>query len=358
MSVSAAEEQTYGVLTYVDCGDYIEITECDENAFGDLIIPESIDGVPVASIGAYAFEDCTSLASVTIPESITSIGVNAFCRCTSLSLIDVAETNENYCSIDGVLFNKNVTTLIGYPAGKNNDEYLIPNSVTRIGYGAFFGCTSLSLITIPDSVTNIEGFAFASCPSLVSITIPDSVMSIGYGTFDSCKSLASVTIPDSVTIILDSAFSYCTSLASVIIPDSVTSIRTWTFANCTSLESITINNPKCYIASDAEIPQSTTIYGYENSTAQTYAEEHGNKFVPITSKVIYGDADGSGDVTLADAVSIVSYIADSERYPLASYNAADVCNRGDGINTSDAISVQNFLLGKITSLPESVITLE
>ncbi len=448
MSVSAEEAQTSGVLTYVNYGDYIEITGCDREFSGDLIIPKSIDGVPVTSIGDEAFYECTSLTSVNIPDSVTSIvdsafegctslasviipdsvtsigeyvfyqcesltsvtipdsvvsiGYRAFLDCTSLASIDIAETNENYCSIDGVLFDRNATTLIQYPAGKNNDEYSIPDSVTSIGdyaFGActtlysvtigdnvtsigesaFADCTSLASVIIPDSVKSIGSFAFRSCESLVSIvipegvtsieertfldctslasiTIPDSITNIGDGAFSNCMSLASITIPDGTKSIGEWAFGFCTSLTSVTIPDSVNSIMLEAFNHCTNLKSITINNPECYI-DWSNIPLSTTIYGYENSTAQAYAERNGNKFVPITKKIIYGDADGSGDVTLADAVSIVSYIADSERYPLGSYDAADVCNRGDGINASDAISVQNFLLGKITSLPESVIEL-
>ncbi len=325
------EIPVYEILEYVNYGDYIEITDCDETVAIDLIIPESIDGVPVKSIGNDAFLSCERLTSVTIPDSVTSIGDNAFRYCVSLSSV------------------------------------IIPDSVTSIGEDAFYYCTSLASVTIPDSVTSIGKFAFYRCASLTSITIPDSVTSVGGSAFEDCESLASITIPNSVTSIECSAFRECTSLTSVTIPDSVTSINQCAFANCTSLESITINNSECDIENcvhkvsagdwDENIPQSAAIYGYENSTAQTYAEENGNKFVPITSELIYGDADGSGEVTLADAVSIVSYIADSERYPLASYDAADVCNRGDGINTSDAISVQNLLLGKITSLPESVMPL-
>ena len=116
----------------------------------------------------------------------------------------------------------------------------IPDSVTSIGNGAFGNCDSLTSVTIPDSVTIIGGWAFAWCYSLTSVAIPDSVTSIGGHAFAWCYSLTSVTIPDSVTIIGGWAFSSCDSLTSVTIPDSVTSIGDNAFEFCVRLASVTI----------------------------------------------------------------------------------------------------------------------
>ena len=125
-----------------------------------------------------------------------------------LTAIDVEVGNNNYTSVNGVLFNKGKTELICYPAGKTDKSYNIPNSVTSIGYSAFIDCTSITSITIPDSVTSIDSSAFGGCSSLKSITIPNSVTSIGYYAFYGCTSLTSVTIPKSVTGIDDWAFGY------------------------------------------------------------------------------------------------------------------------------------------------------
>ncbi|MEO1859954.1 MAG: leucine-rich repeat domain-containing protein [Verrucomicrobiales bacterium] len=121
----------------------------------------------------------------------------------------------NYTDMNGVLFNKEKTVLIAYPAGKTGTNYTIPDSVTSIGQSAFFQCTSLTSITIPDSVTSIGGNAFLGCSSLISITIGDNVTSIGDWAFNLCTGLTSITIGASVTSIGEMAFWDCTSLTGI-----------------------------------------------------------------------------------------------------------------------------------------------
>ncbi|WP_400233890.1 leucine-rich repeat domain-containing protein [Methanomethylophilus alvi] len=219
------------------------VTSIDSSAFSgcsslaSITIPDS-----VTSIGNEAFYGCSSLVSVTIPDSVTSIGGDVFSGCSSLTSIIVSEGNEAYRSVDGVLFSKDMKMLVQCLAGKSDDSYIIPDSVTSIGGGAFSGCSSLVSVTIPDSVTSIGQSAFFGCFSLVSVTIPDSVTSIGQFAFYECSSLASVTIPDSVTSIGSDAFFGCSSLTSITIPDGVTSIGGWAFYRCTSLASVVIGN--------------------------------------------------------------------------------------------------------------------
>ena len=166
---------------------------------GAIMIPSTLGGYPVTSIGECALFNCTGLTSVTIPSSVTNIGEYAFCFCSGLT---------------------NVT---------------IPSSVTSIGEHAFYQCPALTSVTIPNGVTSIGDSAFSYCSALTSVTISSSVTSIGKHVFYSCRGLTRVTIPDGVTSIGEGAFYSCSSLASVTIPSSVTSIGDRAFCDCSSL---------------------------------------------------------------------------------------------------------------------------
>ena len=245
-------------------GNAAEVRAKSGGYSGDIVIPPTVvyDGVTcnVILIAAGAFQDCTSLTSVTIGNSVTSIEWNAFSNCTSLTSVTIGNS---VTSIGSSAF-KGCTSLT---------SITIPNSVTSIGKDAFQGCTSLTSVTIGNSVTSIGAGAFQDCSSLTSVTIPNSVTSIGYGVFSGCTSLTSVTIGNSVTSINDCAFYNCTSLTSVTIPNSVTWIGEYAFYNCTSLTSVTIPNSVTSIGKDAfqgctsltsvTIPNSVTSIGWD-----------------------------------------------------------------------------------------------
>ena len=178
-------------LTYEVVGDTVTIKDCKETASGALVIPSTYEEKPVTSIGSWVFYGCTKLTRVTIPDSVTGIGYAAFSKCGSLKSIDVGEGNTEYSSEDGVLFDKNKTVLIHFPAGKGG-HYTIPDGVTSIGDHAFIKCISLTSVTIPDSVTSIEALAFRDCFGLKSVRIPDSITNIKSAAFSSCSNLKSI----------------------------------------------------------------------------------------------------------------------------------------------------------------------
>ena len=205
--------------------------------YKSIILPNS-----VTSIAESAFLGCYELTSITIGASITSIPdfFHGYDCCPVLAEIIVSEQNQNYSSMNGVLFNKNKTIIICVPRATNISSYTIPNSVTEIGMNAFSGCTGLTSVTIPNSVIEICWNAFENCTGLTSVTIPESVTEMGWCAFKKCTGLTSVTIPNSVTSIRGT-FEKCTGLTSVTIPNNVTSIQD-AFSGCTGLTSITIPN--------------------------------------------------------------------------------------------------------------------
>ena len=250
----------------------VEVTDA-VSSITTATIPETVTykrtTYSVTSIGTSAFYNCSSLTSITIPNSVTSIGNSAFEDCSSLTSITIP----------------NSVTSIGNSAFEDCSSLTsvtIPNSVTSIGMYAFWVCSSLTSVTIGNSVTSIGIAAFSGC-SLSSITIPNSVTTIGFGAFK-CPSLNSIVvesgnatydsrnncnalietatnrliagcqntiIPNSVTTIGGDAFYRCSSLASITIPHSVTSIDGYAFWNCSSLTSITIPNSVTSIGEEA-----------------------------------------------------------------------------------------------------------
>ena len=258
----------------------------------------------VTSIGEGAFYKCSSLTSITIPDSVTEIGDVAFKGCNRLkAFYEKFASSDNRCLIvDGVLNSFAPAELT---------EYTIPDSVTSIGGHAFEGCSSLTSVTIGNSVTEIEYYAFTGCSSLTSATIGNSVTSIEYYAFLHCTSLTSVTIPDSVTSIGGSAFAYCSSLTSVTIGNSVTSIRGGAFWNCISLTSVTIPDSVTSIGDGAFWNCSSLTSVYCKPTTPPIGESYmfdknasGRKiYVPTASVEVYKSAEYWSDY----ASSIVGY---------------------------------------------------
>ena len=192
------------------CGDGLTWTLSDD---GTLQISGSGDLKP----GNW---DEDSIIRVSIPEGVTSIEEAMFLNCKNFIGYDVADSNQNFASADGVLFNKDKTDLIRFPSGKSG-SYTIPGTVKVIDIGAFASCEKVTSVSMPDSVKLLEKYAFNCCSGLVSIKISSSVTVIPKDCFSNCSSLKSVTIPGGVTRIEASAFWGCGLLTSVTLPTTI-----------------------------------------------------------------------------------------------------------------------------------------
>ena len=213
----------------------------NKDAFGVAIVSNEWDSTTgegvitfdgeVTKIGQSAFMDCTSLTSLTIPDSVIKIETIPFYRCCNLvAFYGKYASSDNRCLVvDGELY-------AFAPAGLT--EYTIIDNVTKIGYTAFGDCSNLTSITIPSSITGIGMRAFYGCSSLVNLTIPDSVTWIGWAALENCSSLKNITIGHGVTAIDSHAFDGCSSLTSVTIPDSVIRIESYAFEDCKKLTSV------------------------------------------------------------------------------------------------------------------------
>ena len=247
----------------------------DCTSLTSITIPNS-----VTSIGSYAFEGCSSLTSITIPNSVTSIGTYAFDGCYNLYLemdyVKYVKVTEDSYVLLGVVNNNlssykiNLSTKYimshAFMDCKRLSNIEIPDNVIYMGDRAFYGCSSLTSITIPNSVTSIGERAFYSCSKLTSITIPNSVTSIGSYAFYDCSSLTSVTIPNSVTSIGENAFTGCTSLTNVTMGNNTRTIGYRAFYDCSSLTSIIIPGSVTIIGMEAFYNcTSLTIYCEANS---------------------------------------------------------------------------------------------
>lgn len=278
-----ANAETEDVYSYTIENGEATVTEVDTSVTGNVIIPDELGGYPVTAIGDWAFEYCTEVTGITIPDSVTSIGNWAFYYCPKLTSVTIGngvETIGNWAfskcnGLTSIYIPANVTSIGGgafsdcgalesFTVDAANKAYylkdnclintesnelvkgfntsIIPTdgSVTSIGDYAFYRCDKLTTVTIPDSVTSIGASAFFGCIGLTDVTIGTGVNNIGDSAFYSCEKLTDIVIPEGVERIADDAFAWCSELEAVSLPNSVRGIGGRSFSHCTALTSITL----------------------------------------------------------------------------------------------------------------------
>ena len=281
-----------------------------------VTIPES-----VTSIGYASFHNCDNLTSLTIPNSVTSVGAAAFATCNKLTSIIVENGNSSFTSEDGVLFNKDKTSLLCFPAGKTQSTYTIPESVTKISSYAFDSCSRLTSVDIPNSVISIGEWVFSACNSFTSVTIPNSVTFIGNHAFWRCYSMTSVTIPNSVTTIGSGAFGYCSALTSVKVGmESPLTIDSETFTNRAN----------------------TTLYLPKGCKSAYQAADYWKEFKAI-KEFPDSDVNQDGEIDMMDVVDIARFVVGTPAETFVEF-LADLNNNGE-VNVADAVVLVNEIVG-------------
>ncbi|MBE6708358.1 MAG: hypothetical protein E7578_03840 [Ruminococcaceae bacterium] len=283
--LTPAPEPEGGYSYAVSSEGYATITSADATVVGDVVIPDTLGGYTVISIFEYAFGDCDSITSVTIPDSVTGIGYGAFSSCELLESVVIGNGIE-YIAAYAFAENENLTSITLPDKGINIDWrafYLCGyyNNSANWEDGALYIGNHLIEVSpdtsdafaVKNGCVNIAGYAFDSCISITDISIPDTVVSIGTYAFCDCSGITEIDIPDSVTKIYENAFAYCNNLVTLTLSNSITEIAHCLFYGCTNLEDIVIPNTVTTIGNDVfvdcislvsiTIPDSVTKIGFE-----------------------------------------------------------------------------------------------
>ena len=285
MSASAVDVD---YVLYPTAGGYLRLnqftgtlTDC-ANLSGDLVIPDTIEGVKVTSIADRAFYGCDQITSVTVPSSVQTIGDQAFTSCLALRTVTIKE---------------GVTTL-----GKSAFRYCysltsvsLPSTLRAIDDYAFYKCIALPSVNVPVGVDRLGENAFADCEKLAQVTLPASVISIGEYCFSGCKALKAITLPTGISAVATAVFNGCSSLQEVIVPDGVQRIYGLAFRNCTSLRRLSLPNSVNSIGGNAlDGCGDVTFYVNAGSYAQAFASANG---IPFVLGTLNGGGNGNGGET-------------------------------------------------------------
>ncbi|GEM_PF-1551379 len=338
---------TYVTMHFSDDNDYIRLSEngIDYRVYLDqavvmgcspelteIQIPEQVQNVPVTEIHSEAFRNDENLKSVEIPETVISIGYSAFYQ-SALERVN------------------------------------LPEHLTELGASAFYH-TNISEITIPDGITDLNGGMFCGCENLKLVNLPANLKTIGANAFSHCA-IEEILIPETVTRIRWNAFQNCSALKEITLPESTAQIEDGVFQNCTNLKKITILNSACQIYdspgticnaySEIELPPegciaeieihaefSGIIRGYENSSAQKYAENQGYLFEAIADSENFqsGDVSGDGKITILDVIAVNKAVLGKDTLSETQLKAIDF-NQNGKPDSEEALTVLKYIVGLI-----------
>lgn len=332
-----------------------------ETAFANCINLPSIT-IPnsVVTIADEAFDNCGSLTSVTVPASVTSIGMRAFADCSSLEAIQVAADNVGYCSVDGVLFTKDTTELVQYPAGAPRTSYAIPEGTSEIVEYAFYGSNNLLQVSVPASVTTFGAYIFCNCENLRRVDLSEGITTLSENMFYGCSSLVDVILPESLTTIGADAFYYCRSLADITLPESLTTIGSSAFWGCESLTGIVIPDGvtdlvntfyNCESLTDVTLPEGLTSIGRNTFSSCAIREIEIPSSVTSIGNSAFAHCNSLREITIPDTVTT---IGDSAFYDCKGLVRAKLSNR---ITVIDRYLFQNCSSLTVVNIPDGVTSI-
>lgn len=325
-----------------------ELVECDPDITGKIILPSIFNGSPVERIDDRIFKDCHNITSLTLPKYIRHIPIEMFENCDGLKEVVLPEElnsiPERAFSNCIALEKINLPDSLDYIGSAafsycySLREITIPEQVSTIYRDTFEACESLEKIVLPDNLTSIDSYAFSRCSSLESIDLPKNLKKLGNEAFSYCENLKTVEFPAGLTQITDYTFWY-SGISEIVIPENILSVSKSAFNNCKDLREITFLNPYCDIYDSSETicnsssnanetVFSGTIYGYNDSTAQKYAEKYGYAFESLgdAPEDVRGDANGDGKLSAADAVMLQKWLKGSGK--LTAWKNVDLCKDG------------------------------
>ncbi|MBR4703274.1 MAG: leucine-rich repeat protein [Oscillospiraceae bacterium] len=276
-----------------------------------VVLPEGVESIMV-----YAFKNCSALKSITLPASLKTIDGMAFQDCDRFTDFAVAENSPYFRAVDGVLYSRDMSTLVFCPAGKTDGSFRIPDGVTALSNNAFYGSTRLTRIELPDSLRSIGSYAFNGCRNLASIRLPNGLRSLGHSAFSGCTSLAGITIPDSVVELGDMVFADCAGLSRVVLPEGITKIGQHMFSECSSLSSFVIPEGvteigegafyDCINLAEITIPEGVTKIGH-GAFSRCYSLKSvklPESLISLGSSVFFYDY-GLNDINIPDGVTSI-----------------------------------------------------
>ena len=370
-----------GAWSFAGCRKLISVTlpetltELKDGVFaGCRLLPAIELPASLRSIGDNALASCDALKSISIPSSVSYINPAAFPSCTGLKEIYVSPDNQYYSSESGVLFTKDKRKLMLYPHAKQGDEYTVPSSVVEITGSAFAENKVLHSVHLPDTLTHIGDYAFGTS-EISYINIPQKLQFMGFGTFMNCSGLKNcdLIIPGTIKEIGEATFASA-AFHTMTIEEGVTRIENQAFSslNYGPETSITLPASLKYIA-DNGIDKRATIYCYENSLADTWAQNNGNPIIYIgtytppepSGEIIDSGAFNSilwelnnyGELTLtgSGAMPDWSIYDENEKAPWDEYKEDIVeISIGEGITTIGSKAFQNCVSARNVSFPNTL----